>query len=426
MGQKASRIPSASDRHQDLKDDHGNGAVPRMLAGDAIPQNAVADAQAVKSEDEDGGVGDLAIPMEHTTAAHKLLRWQSIRNMMRDNPCDENYVMELEEERGIIRLYGRGEGADSGDYGSDWTSDGGSSDPDGGAPCPFSHGVWGIGYAIPGSAQRRRRPYESIGGLNPDGSLNLAPVTLKLLLQSYLDNIHMMHPFLDQGSLHRMVEGFSNRYNLTGLGTSNSRSGPRPPVPSPSFDTIPKKRKRVDHAAGFPKHQSASLPARRPPDKSVSTALVLLVLALGRICQHKEYLPGPVPTGKSPHSTGFSPETTSTVSPASSKQSPQAMSQASSFSSQPSPTSGGRRASVDSQIPTEKKALVEMNVDRIPGLAYYAFACEILGSVIGGNDLPHVQAFLLAGLYAGQLGRVFESWKWINTACTACQLLVRP
>jgi hypothetical protein len=41
------------------------------------------------------------------------------------------------------------------------------------------------------------------------------------------------------------------------------------------------------------------------------------------------------------------------------------------------------------------------NVDIYPGLAYFACASNMLGSHIGGNDLIHAQAFLLAGLYLG-------------------------
>ncbi len=66
------------------------------------------------------------------------------------------------------------------------------------------------------------------------------------------------------------------------------------------------------------------------------------------------------------------------------------------------------------------------NADIIPGIAYYAYATEILGTTHGSVKLAYVQANLLAGLYAGQLARVFESWRWIAEACRACQVLIRP
>lgn len=66
----------------------------------------------------------------------------------------------------------------------------------------------------------------------------------------------------------------------------------------------------------------------------------------------------------------------------------------------------------------------ERNVDIIPGLAYYGYATQILGSLQGGNDLSHVQAALLAGLYAGQLAHSFQSYGWIFQGTRACQMLV--
>ncbi|KAK5006287.1 hypothetical protein LTR39_005701 [Cryomyces antarcticus] len=82
-------------------------------------------------------------------------------------------------------------------------------------------------------------------------------------------------------------------------------------------------------------------------------------------------------------------------------------------------------SSVDGLQALDKRDSALRNVDVIPGLAYYTNATEILGTQFGGNDLCHAQAFLLAGLYAGQLARVMESWTWINAACRACRILVR-
>ena len=53
--------------------------------------------------------GELSIPVEHTTAAHKLLMWPSIKKLLYPEVYDEDYVMRLEEERGLISVYGQGE-----------------------------------------------------------------------------------------------------------------------------------------------------------------------------------------------------------------------------------------------------------------------------------------------------------------------------
>ncbi len=64
------------------------------------------------------------------------------------------------------------------------------------------------------------------------------------------------------------------------------------------------------------------------------------------------------------------------------------------------------------------------NLDVVPGLAYYAKACEIMGDQADGNDLVHAQMFLLAGLYKGQLARVKESMSWFNMAGRALRMLL--
>lgn len=63
-------------------------------------------------------------------------------------------------------------------------------------------------------------------------------------------------------------------------------------------------------------------------------------------------------------------------------------------------------------------------MDVPPGLAYYAKAAEILGDHCDGNELVHVQMFLLAGLYKGQLARVKESMSWITMAGRAVLTLL--
>lgn len=71
-----------------------------------------------------------------------------------------------------------------------------------------------------------------------------------------------------------------------------------------------------------------------------------------------------------------------------------------------------------------RHAVCARNLDVIPGIAYYAKAAEILGDQGDGNDLVHVQMFLLAGLYKGQLTRVKESFSRINMAGRAIIILL--
>jgi len=66
------------------------------------------------------------------------------------------------------------------------------------------------------------------------------------------------------------------------------------------------------------------------------------------------------------------------------------------------------------------------NLDVIPGLDYFAYATDILGGQLGGLSLRHIHAWILAGLYHGQLGRVVESYSYIKEAGLLLQQKMRP
>lgn len=50
--------------------------------------------------------GELSISVEHAMAAQRLLMWPSIKALLYPKEYDEDYVMKLEERRGLIRVYG--------------------------------------------------------------------------------------------------------------------------------------------------------------------------------------------------------------------------------------------------------------------------------------------------------------------------------
>lgn len=384
---------------------------------------------------------DVAVSIEHTTAAHRLLRWPSIKALVSKSSqklkVTEDYVMREEEKKGILRVYGRGEGGDLGDGAhpssptNSATSGRSDETPEARSPASSTDGLWGSGFAD-------TRFINDIGGLNRDGTLIIDPSTLRRLLKSYMENIHILHPFLNKASLHQMVESFSAYYNPDKhrqfARLSSSVSATAAPLegrgePFSSLHKAPKRKHSDGHYQSFVPEPGSSptLPTSQPPlQKSISTAIVLLVMALGKICEWHDPLPGPVPESSKdnvfPHPMSISPlrPTTEPPSPVSVR-SPISSTQSLGNASIASPMSGFplSRRMTDEALPGAR------NVDVIPGLAYYAHATDILGNCHGGNDLAHVQANLLAGLYAGQLARTFESWSWIHTACRACRYLVR-
>lgn len=81
----------------DLHDQEAKKESTSFVAG----QNIESVEEGCKDEDD----GELSIPVEHTTAAHKLLMWPSIKALL-PKQYNEDYVMELEEGRGLIWVYG--------------------------------------------------------------------------------------------------------------------------------------------------------------------------------------------------------------------------------------------------------------------------------------------------------------------------------
>ncbi|KAF8458661.1 hypothetical protein BGX38DRAFT_1152515 [Terfezia claveryi] len=413
-------------------------------------------AEQMLEEDE-----KLTIPYQHTTAAHKLLLWPSIRNLIDEVDAeDEGYIMQTEEGRGSLRIWGRGENAGIGEMFDE------GEDPEVAWDVTWDglQGEW----MDPGSGGFSREAVDDdevgglrnygvgSGGLTSHGALKLDPDTVFLYLNSYLSNIHILHPILDKNTILRTTREFLARVNPP---------PPQPPVmtssPTSAFSgleshpghsrksSIPSnvigKRKRailmsggaipedstqgrVNSRSNYTSHPSPPhIPQHLPPrrqniPRTIHSAIVLLLMALGSVCLHRQPVPGPlIPIATSSPNHAFNSPPTfnqggSTSTPA--------------FQSAGTPPGFYPHNPYGSQVPPSrppprmpKKFL--RNIDVIPGLAYFTKAMEIMGILFGGNELENVQAGLLAGLYWGQLGRVLDSWKWISWACMGCQVLVR-
>lgn len=400
----------------------------------------------------------VAISIEHATAAHRLLQWPSIdkivhgSNYIRKFSIGPDYVMFMEQEKGVLRLYGRGQGREPNTdaYGSPpGAIPPGGNSPSGSAsnrsddpPSPAStqpDGLWGSG-SVPATNDEKQM-VGNAGGLTSENLLDIHPRTMRRLLNSYLEHFHILHPFLERARLTRMFERFSMRYNKAEQTlTKTLFAGP---VSNLALDALKdgyggaQRTGKRKHSSG--QYSTASDPNSLPPqpgpdirlEHNMSTAIVLLVMALGRIAEWKDPLPGPVKTDASDASDASRPlysptrmQATSRSPPAGMEQSPNSSTYAGTNPSIPSLLSGPRTQTSSPRL-TADDACGPRNVDVIPGLAYYAKATDILGNLFGLNDLTQVQAHLLAGLFAGQLARTFESWSWIHSACIACRFIVR-
>ncbi|KAK5076620.1 hypothetical protein LTS08_005790 [Lithohypha guttulata] len=375
-----------------------------FMQGGMVDANAAVHVYTASTPKQRGPMG-----------ASDLLMWPSIQDLA---PKDiaSTYVMDGEAQRGLLRLYGCGEGEDKGD-GHDGApspaasnNSSGRMDEDGTNSSPS--GVWGTGQ-LPHREGNHQPVYDHPGGVTPGGQLLLDRTAVDGHVKSYLEHMHILHPFLDARVLRKMVHTFKLKY-----------SWDFPSVPRLAHNVITgTKRKRdtsespnstADVLHAVPPHNGvrSGLPQSQI-EHSVSNAIVLLVIALGKICAYEKPLPGP-PKSSSVTSNSRVPQQQPLLGygdfPPSS-------------SAPTSPYTGSHINGVPSG--STVSGLQGKNMDVIPGLAYFAKAADILGELPGGVDVSHIQANLLAGLYMGQIARIIPSHWYINNACRAVQILIR-
>ncbi|KAF2115552.1 hypothetical protein BDV96DRAFT_646544 [Lophiotrema nucula] len=368
------------------------------------PQQPATPAESVRTEHEntdDGSKDKKGLMGDHTTPAHQLLdEWPSMREFTDDIPAIKklveagysitDYPMQLEQQRGLLRVWGMGEGHDLNDGAHGPGSPESNNDSDAPSPGTVKEGLWGPNNAPSPSTIGADSPqdHENVGGLGPDGRPQLDESTLWTLHNLYYKNFHCLHPFLNPSKLRKMIKEFSEIYS------------PRPSNAFSPGSAVP------NHVAGVKRKRSSSTfaldpwsPGRAGRDgpetieKSLRNAIVLLVLALGKVSQYKKPLPAPQKDKLSPNVSGLNHD---------------------------SPFASNVSFSSDDGADVRPR-----NIDSMPGMAYFSYATDILGNQQGGNTIGHAQAMLLAALYLGQFARVLESWSWINNACRVCLILIK-
>ena len=197
----------------------------------ALPQQPATPVESVRGE-HSGGTGEppkekSGLQSDHTTPAHKLFEeWHSMANSCRNVNYIEKliegghdvseYPMLLEQDRGLLRVWGVGEGQDFNDGAQGPGSPDSGGDGDASSPAPGKEGLWGfppadtLGTGIDGPTSH---PKENDGGLGPDGRPDFRSAVLWELYDSYIENIHKLHPFMKASKLRRMVKEFSEQYS---------------------------------------------------------------------------------------------------------------------------------------------------------------------------------------------------------------------
>lgn len=418
---------------------------PPDLSRDATVSSDVPHPLDLMAEDELEGEpgplvppGEPAIPINHTTLAGLLLEWPAIRELTRHHieKAGVRYIGEFpigqEQSRGPLIVHGRGEGAHPYRHGREHQEPGSLDTPDDSSDIASPSPVADFGQLAGPSPP----DFEYKGGvLGTEGSPDLSESTVWRYVQMFKDHILSMHPIIQP----RVLDGWV-RYFLDTLPTTQHRSAKAqsakfafavPPNSQVPAEPPGSKRKRSVELAES-KGPATTAPGRAGrPDRSIHSALVLTILALGKICSHRGFVPDVASITDSQATGG---RASRNGVPASPGHSPPPAYSSVSHSAHPSPgdantdrASQGSRSSVYGGAGSRPISSLKKNYEVIPGLEYFAYATDILGNFTGAyNSLKDVYANIFACLYYGQLNRPLESFAYIHKAGHKLQVIMRP
>jgi hypothetical protein len=256
----------------------------------------VSAAQDLEMRDE-----RTAVLGKHRTAPHKLFgSWSSVQSLLSDaGICVNDGYVTAVEDRSTLRLFSDGEASDepvgmpSGALGSPFARR--PSHQVTPALSPFSDGNWsGAGLSGLPDDDKGMDFSSSPSGRGSTGDLDLDTSTIRSLHASYLRNIHIMHPILDESILRKTMEAF-----CTGYGTEPTRDTFAVPIAALDADDRPEQLPQFRDSSAIPTMTAAGTNMRRERgtrvQPSLGNAMFLLVLALGRICLHTDPLRGVTP-----------------------------------------------------------------------------------------------------------------------------------
>lgn len=391
--------------------------------------------------------GEPAIPINHTTLAGLLLEWPTIEEIVKPHLDSQGirhskeYPISLEQNRGVLIVYGRGEDSNPSRRTKEITDHGqvdmADDSSDTASPSPAAD--WGhLGGLSPAD-----QVVEYKGGvLASDGNPDFSEAKVWEYVRSFQEHILNMHPIIRPKVLYEWVQHFLDTLPSKSIHSKYSKPGGKGAsfavgsmTTSMMTESTGSKRKRSPERDGLEVPSTPSPGRSGRPERSIHNALVLTILALGKICQHRDRIYDalhqvePVPHG--------SPLTRNGIPPSPSQGSPPSISSHSHSSggpaASPRETERGfqsRRSSIhgSSTAGTSRGGLgLKKNYEAIPGLEYFAFATDILGNHTGAyKNMKNVYALIFAGLYHGQLARPMESFAFIHQASHKLQVIMRP
>jgi hypothetical protein len=170
---------------------------------------------------------------------------------------------------------------------------------------------------------------ECRGFTSLEPTLDLRKTQVSRLLSSYVRSLHRLCPLFDLDRVYKMVRQFSSSYSPT------------------DNENFAKPDTRIEY--------------------SLSNVIVLLIFALGEVCQHKTSLP----------------------------------------------------------VPDNSSSNALENTNNLPGMAYYAVAESILGPLRGSPGVQCAKAMILAALFQNQYGRISVGWGYLQQACSNISVHVK-
>lgn len=414
---------------------HNDGLRDQMLAPtDRVPLRIMAEDEIEAEPGPPVLPGEPAIPMNHTTLAGLLLSWDSIKEMTKNHVQRvgirhiSEYPISQEQNRGQLIVYGRGEAShpshqlreapdhgqvDMPDDSSDMTS------PSSGAA------DWGH---LGGLSPAEQIDYRG-GVLASDGNPDFSEAKVKEYIECFKKNILNMHPIVQPKVLDEWVRHFLDSLPRVQLKSCKPQASKTFAVRQPTVESTGSKRKRSP-GPDYESSPTTSYTRAGKPERSIHNALILTILALGKVCRHRSHVPDAL------HHVDIishgSPMNRNGIPPSPMQGSPPSYSSYSQSSGLASPNESdrhapSRRSSIHGPGSVRQGYDLKKNYEVIPGLEYFALATDILGNHIGAyTNMKNVYANIFAGLYHGQLGRPVESFAFIHQAGHKLQVIMRP
>ncbi|KAJ5547909.1 hypothetical protein N7513_005143 [Penicillium frequentans] len=352
----------------------------------------------------------------HIAAVHKLVMWPSVKVLLHPHEYDQDNLMKLERQR--ESTYAR--------FLRDIPS---SADDTVLSTSSLAHdGAGGRSKSNPNEtsiAHAGALFTDSCMEIDQSGVFKLSEKTSRRYYQSYLDRMHILHPFLDEQELELKVEAFikcySHPYPMSTTEVNRYYTGIE--VLRGPFDNIS--------------------PPGQFVERNIDNAIILLIFAVGAICNSQSPTLSPI---MNQMADSHLPRFSSSGRQATPGDSTQAVNDV--LSPAPLHCAQQATASLCEQIHTPSKhfpfpAKIGDNGSRrmthanrgeggnarnkpfVPGLALYHAATATIRCLLGASSLEFVHACLLAGIYAGQFADPFQSHVWISEAARACQILVQ-